>query len=369
MTPQHATVYQPTNAGSSGTRPAGLESKSHDGHDGSASLKQALCVSTPSATPVFRHVSTDDVSPDCRLDYWQSLFATSRMEYPHGADHHGFHGELTFTTPWQGVAFLHLGNSALTCHFGGSDPDSVILLRIHTGVVYARHGRDALTSVSAATGLMLFDQDRPLVTTDLQPVTMTGLKLPRSLVSEALGAQLVIREQEAVRPFLHSGALLHGLLQHLEAMAQHASRPDVVNVADAMSTARSIVMTLLARHNPRRRSLSEAFDDALLAAAHYQLDLHAGDPNLTAEQVAAMLGCSRAHLYHLFQHAGETVADILRQARMDRASRLLKSTDWSIGAIAMGCGYADFSAFGKAFRRYFGMTPSDFRHQAGPARA
>ena len=323
-----------------------------------------------SPAPVFQHISTDDVPSDCRLDYWQSLFPASRMERPRGEGCDGFHGELAFTTPCQGATFLRLGNNALDCHFGARDPDSIVLLRIHTGVVYARHGRDTVTPVSAETGLMLFDQDRPLITTSLQPVTMTGLKLPRSLVSEALGAQPIVRAQDAVRPFLHPGGLLYGLLQHLEAMAQRASGPDAVDIADAMSTARSMVMTLLARRNPGRWSLSEAFDDALLASARYQLDLHAGNPDLTAERVAAMLGCSRAHLYRQFARRGDTVVGALREARLRSASRLLESqTAWTIGEIAVHCGYSDFSAFGKAFHRHFGMTPGDFRHRARSARS
>jgi len=291
------------------------------------------------------------------------------MERPRTEDHHGFHGDLVFTTPWQGASFLHLENNALSCHFGARDPDSIVLLRIHAGAVYARHGRDVVTPVTADTGLILFDQDRPLVTTSLQPVTMTGLKLPRALVREALGAQPIIRAQDAVRTFLHPGALLYGLLQHLESMAHRARGADVVNVAEAVSTARSMVMTLLARRNPRRWSLSEAFDDALLASARCQLGLHAGNPDLTAEQVAAMLGCSRAHLYRLFARQGETVVGALRQARLCGAGRLLESrTERQIGEIASRCGYSDFSAFDKAFRRHFGMTPSDFRHEAQSAR-
>ena len=291
------------------------------------------------------------------------------MERPRTEGRYGFHGDLVFTTPWQGASFLRLENNALDCHFGARDPDNIVLLRIQAGVVYARHGRDTVTPVTAETGLMLFDQDRPLVTTSLQPVTMTGLKLPRALVSEALGAQPIVRAQDAVRPFLNPGGLLYGLLQHLETMAQYASGPDVVDVTEAMSTARSMVMTLLAKRNPRRWSLSEAFDDALLASARYQLDLHAGNPDLTAEQVAAMLGCSRAHLYRQFARQGDTVVGALRQARLCGAGRLLESrTAWPIGEIALRCGYSDFSAFGKAFRRLFGMTPGDFRHQASSAR-
>lgn len=151
-------------------------------------------------------------------------------------------------------------------------------------------------------------------------------------------------------------------------MGQRDSRPERADATEALSTARGLAMTLLARRNPRRWSLPEAFDDALLVAARHLLDLYADNPDLTAEQVAAMLGCSRAHLYRVFARADATVAGNLRDARLRRAGRLLKSgSGTQIGEVAWCCGYADFSAFGKAFRRYFGMTPTDFRHQVAIA--
>lgn len=319
------------------------------------------------AAPVFQRVSTRAVAPDCSFDYWQSHFFSVRQDRPRALGAGGFHGELLHTTPWQGVTFMQFGHDALSSQFGGSDPDGIVLLCIPRGAVYIRHDRDSITPLSARTGLVLFDQDQSLSTIESQPVTMIALMVPRALVGKALGAP-PIPAHAAVRPFAHPGPLVSGLLQHLGAMAEYGMRAQQRNAAAAVSIARSLAMTLLARRNPRRWSLPEAFDDALLEAARHMLDVHAGNPDLTAEQAAAMLGCSRAHLYRLFAGAGTTVADSLRETRLRRAGHLFESgSQLQIGEIAWLCGYTDWSAFDKAFRRHFGMTPRDFRHHVEPA--
>jgi methylphosphotriester-DNA--protein-cysteine methyltransferase len=51
-------------------------------------------------------------------------------------------------------------------------------------------------------------------------------------------------------------------------------------------------------------------------------------------------------------------------ARRCSAGALETATDGgSLGTLAFECGYSDLSAFGKAFRRRFGMSPSEWRAQ------
>lgn len=319
------------------------------------------------STPIFRHLSTSVVPPDCRFKYWRRHFTALRMSRPYEVAHDSFNAAMLHTTPSHGLAFVHLANDPLVCHFGGRDPDSIMLMCIRSGVVYVHHGRGAITTVSAKTGIILVDQDRPLVAIQPRPFAMVGLKLPRLLVVEALGSEAV-RPDQAVRSFLQPDPLLLGLLVHLDEMAECGRRPDPRDIDEALGTARSLVMTILARQNQHRWSLPETFDDALLAAARYQLNLHSSNAEITAEQAAAMLGCSRAHLYRVFAREGHTVAGVLREARLQRARVLLEQATGrdQIGAVAWQCGYTDFSAFGKAFHRRFSMTPSDCRYRAQP---
>jgi AraC-like DNA-binding protein len=66
----------------------------------------------------------------------------------------------------------------------------------------------------------------------------------------------------------------------------------------------------------------------------------------------------------LFEHEGTTFTEFVRQARLDRAHRMLvdpRMADRSISAIAFDVGFGDLSYFNREFRRRFGQTPSDVR--------
>src|SRR3546814_4060534 len=83
--------------------------------------------------------------------------------------------------------------------------------------------------------------------------------------------------------------------------------------------------------------------------------------DLTADAIARAIGCSRASLYRLFEQRGLAVAEHVRAVRLNHSRTLLRDPRLGIGDIALRCGYDDLSAFGKAFRRRFGMTPRDWR--------
>jgi AraC-like DNA-binding protein len=123
----------------------------------------------------------------------------------------------------------------------------------------------------------------------------------------------------------------------------------------------------LTRHRFGRGSAVTASGgrEAHLAAAKLYLEAHCGIPDLTAERVAQALHCSRSQLYRLFAESGLSVGGYLRDLRLDRAAMLLQTanSDVSVGSIALGCGYTDLSAFGKAFRARFGASPSEWRAQ------
>ena len=50
--------------------------------------------------------------------------------------------------------------------------------------------------------------------------------------------------------------------------------------------------------------------------------------------------------------------DIIREARLKRADRLLETTDKSISEIAYEVGFSSPSYFTKCYREFFGRTPN-----------
>jgi AraC-like DNA-binding protein len=53
--------------------------------------------------------------------------------------------------------------------------------------------------------------------------------------------------------------------------------------------------------------------------------------------------------------------EFILRTRLQRAARLLKSTDDPLIRIAIDCGFGDQSYFTKRFRDFFGVTPRRYR--------
>lgn len=84
-----------------------------------------------------------------------------------------------------------------------------------------------------------------------------------------------------------------------------------------------------------------------------------GAPNLwrTAEKV----GTSVRTLQRRLDALGVTYRVLVGELRVEEASRLLRRTDLDVSTIAAKLGYADATAFSRAFRRQVGQTPKEFR--------
>ncbi|MEA3175147.1 MAG: hypothetical protein QOF42_2558, partial [Gammaproteobacteria bacterium] len=66
-------------------------------------------------------------------------------------------------------------------------------------------------------------------------------------------------------------------------------------------------------------------------------------------------------LHRLLGKQGTSLTRLLEAKRYDRAKQMLRDPAVSILSIAWALGYADASAFSRAFRRWSGMTPDEWR--------
>jgi AraC family transcriptional regulator, positive regulator of tynA and feaB len=88
---------------------------------------------------------------------------------------------------------------------------------------------------------------------------------------------------------------------------------------------------------------------------------------LTIDALAAAHFMSRRRLYQLFDDVGESPAEWIRSRRLQHAALLLRREgDASMGVsdISERSGFADATTFSRAFRRKYGVNPSDFRDPA-----
>jgi AraC-like DNA-binding protein len=88
---------------------------------------------------------------------------------------------------------------------------------------------------------------------------------------------------------------------------------------------------------------------------------HSDEP-LSREVLAAMVGYSVPYFQRLFTAGtGESIADYVLRVRMERAGRKLRMGAVDITEVALAAGYQTHAAFGKAFKKQYGLSPSEFR--------
>ena len=85
---------------------------------------------------------------------------------------------------------------------------------------------------------------------------------------------------------------------------------------------------------------------------------------LTLEAIARSCGLNRSKLTKGYRELfGCSVAEAIAERRLERASRMLISTDMPVSSVGYKAGYLNNASFARAFGRRFGRTPTDFRAQ------
>lgn len=111
--------------------------------------------------------------------------------------------------------------------------------------------------------------------------------------------------------------------------------------------------------------LAELDRDKTLRArieAHLMPILHKGD--VSVESVAAEMGMSRQTLYRRLKDEGATFAGVMDDLRCRMASDYLTARKVSVNETAYLVGFSEASSFVRAFRRWTGQTPAEFRAAA-----
>ena len=86
------------------------------------------------------------------------------------------------------------------------------------------------------------------------------------------------------------------------------------------------------------------------------------DPELSIEKIASALRCSKRYLHMAFAACDRSIADHIWTTRLDGCrGDLARCADRTISEIAFAWGFSSSAHFSRAFRKRFGVTPSEFR--------
>lgn len=79
-------------------------------------------------------------------------------------------------------------------------------------------------------------------------------------------------------------------------------------------------------------------------------------------ELAQIAGLSQRYLNILFKrYTSLSVKTFIAKARIERASQLLEESALSIGQVAQALGYSDIYSFSKQFKKFTGVSPSQYR--------
>ena len=90
-------------------------------------------------------------------------------------------------------------------------------------------------------------------------------------------------------------------------------------------------------------------------------ELNGGDASL--EMVAERLGMSARTLQRKLHGLGVSHQELLDEMRKDLAMRYLREPEMAVCEVAYLLGFSESSAFHRAFKRWTGTTPNEFRRR------
>lgn len=111
---------------------------------------------------------------------------------------------------------------------------------------------------------------------------------------------------------------------------------------------------------PRKATTEDDYRRRILAVERY-LEARLDEP-LDPQRLATEAAFSLHHFHRIFRaQRGESVMQLVRRLRLERAARRLRGTDVPVTTLAFEAGYESHEAFTRAFADRFGAPPSTFR--------
>ncbi|MCD8483493.1 MAG: substrate-binding domain-containing protein [Verrucomicrobia bacterium] len=112
----------------------------------------------------------------------------------------------------------------------------------------------------------------------------------------------------------------------------------------------------------RRSTDSLAIEDPRIRRVIQIIQSRACD-GLTVDELIAESFMSRRSLENSFKTSmGRTLQEHINLIRLEKARDMLRHTHYATPDIAAACGWPSASQMNKMFRRYFNLTPTEFRH-------
>ncbi len=108
--------------------------------------------------------------------------------------------------------------------------------------------------------------------------------------------------------------------------------------------------------------VSNVLDKELLQKATDVIEKRISDFNFSSEKLAEEISVSRSQLSRKLKAiTGKSAGEFIRSIKMKKAAQMILENRFGITQIALEVGFSSPGQFTKAFKKYFGCLPSEFR--------
>ena len=134
------------------------------------------------------------------------------------------------------------------------------------------------------------------------------------------------------------------------------SVPDLIRVTKTIL--QQIQTIFEKKENEKKQNQKESISD--------YIEEHHADPNLTVASIAEHFGIHPANISRIFNDSENSILDLIHGARIRHAQSLLCSTNDSVRSIALAVGYTNEQTFFRTFKKYVGVSPTNYRSEQPP---
>ena len=100
---------------------------------------------------------------------------------------------------------------------------------------------------------------------------------------------------------------------------------------------------------------------SIVASIQQAIKPHIGDPEMTDEKMASICGVNYRVLMRLLAFEGTNLTKVTNQLKCEFAVEALADNQNSITEIAARLGYSDPTSFARAFKKWTGLSPTDYQ--------
>ena len=308
------------------------------------------------------HLWTTDAVPEREsFAFWNDAVCEAFLRVrTERAERSSFRGSIT-SSPFDVLGINHVKSGKhrvrRTGHNISLDSNAFFFVNLHRqgSCVLAQAGRAQLVT---GGDVYLFDSARPFDLDFSENMALASFIVPR----EALIARTVEATDAVARvlPSDGAGALFRNFAASLPSVAETVAPSTRAQIGNMFI---DLLALTIGATQDARDAARPSVRRALFLSVCARIKARLPDSMLDLAAAAASAGMAPRTLQTLFHENGTTFSRFLLEQRLNLADRQLRdlAPKASITQIAYAVGFSDLSYFNRAFRRLFGMTPSERR--------